>query len=247
MRRALRILCAGAALLGALYFLSPLLFGILHIGMLYPAALLVLLAAWLLWPDLFRRLPRALRRWGMALIGAGLAVLLVLLSAMGIAAARRADGQQTTVIVLGCQVINNRPSVMLRDRIRAAEAYLTAHPEAVCVASGGMDDDEIITEAQCIRDELIRRGIAPERIYLEERSGSTAENLAFSADVIAESGLSPQVAIASDNFHQLRAAFFARRNGLEPAALGCVSVWYLGPGYWAREAVGVLAALVRGY
>ena len=247
MRRIGRIFGAVVSILAALYFLSPLLFGILHIGMLYPAALLLLLAAWLIWPELFRRLPRALRRWGMALIGVGLAVLLVLLSAMGIAAARRADGQQTTVIVLGCQVIDSRPSVMLRDRIDEAAAYLLAHPEAVCVASGGMDDEEIITEAQCIRDELIRRGIAPERIYLEDRSCSTAENLAFSAEVIAAQGLSPKVAIASDNFHQLRAAFFARRSGLEPAALGCVSVWYLGAGYWAREAVGMLAALVRGY
>ena len=35
--------------------------GVLHIGMLYPAAGLLLAAVWLVFPGLFRRLPRWLR------------------------------------------------------------------------------------------------------------------------------------------------------------------------------------------
>lgn len=49
-----------------------------------------------------------------------------------------------------------------------------------------------------------------------------------------------RVAIASDNFHQLRASVWARRCGLEAESLGCASWWPLGPGYWAREAVAVV-------
>ena len=49
-------------------------------------------------------------------------------------------------------------------------------------------------------------GIAPERILLEDQSASTEENLAFSAALLREKGLSTDVAIASDNFHQRRAA-----------------------------------------
>lgn len=48
------------------------------------------------------------------------------------------------------------------------------------------------------------------------------------------------MAIASDNFHQLRASVWARRCGLEAESLGCASWWPLGPGYWAREAVAVV-------
>ena len=59
-------------------------------------------------------------------------------------------------------------------------------------------------------------------------------------DWIREQGLNSRVAIASDNFHQLRASVWARRCGLEAESLGCASWWPLGPGYWAREAVAVV-------
>ena len=121
-----------------------------------------------------------------------------------------------------------------------------ANPEAVCVACGGMADDEIITEARCIRDELVRRGIAPGRIYLEEKSLNTRQNISYAADIIRANGLPTEAAVASDNFHQLRAAIYARGSGLEVQSLGCRSYWLLGPGYWAREVIAVAAAWAFG-
>ena len=145
------------------------------------------------------------------------------------------------MVVLGCQVsASGEPTVMLRDRIDAAYDYLTAHPESRCVASGGQNDNEPISEAACIRNTLAARGIDPDRILLEDRSRSTEENLRFTAEIIRQQGLNSRVAIASDNFHQLRASVWARRCGLEAESLGCASWWPLGPGYWAREAVAVV-------
>ena len=116
----------------------------------------------------------------------------------------------------------------------------------LCVACGGMADDEIITEARCIRDELVRRGIDPGRIYLEEKSLNTRQNISYAADIIRAKGLPTEVAVASDNFHQLRAAVYARGSGLEAQSLGCRSYWLLGPGYWAREVIAVAAAWAFG-
>ena len=156
-------------------------------------------------------------------------------------AGTRPGPEDCTVVVLGCQVsANGEPTVMLRDRIDAAYDYLTAHPESRCVASGGQNDNEPISEAACIRNTLAARGIDPDRILLEGRSRSTEENLRFTAEIIRQQGLNPRVAIASDNFHQLRASVWARRCGLEAESLGCASWWPLGPGYWAREAVAVV-------
>ena len=76
--KAVRYAGAAVCLALAAYFMAPLVMGILHIGMVYPAALLALAAAMLLRPRWFRRLPRWLRRTGGALLGAGLALLLVL-------------------------------------------------------------------------------------------------------------------------------------------------------------------------
>ena len=211
-------------------------------GWLPAAAGLLLAAVWLVFPGLFRRLPRWLRRTVCVVLVAGLLALGTILTLMGIRAAHHPDGTQpVTVIVLGCQVRSDgTPSRMLRDRIQAAYDYLSIHEEAVCVASGGQNNQEPTTEARCIRDTLVSMGIAPGRIYLEDASISTEENLAFSAEVIRREGLPTEVAIASDNFHQLRAGVWAEKDGLTPYSLGCASIWMLGPGYWAREAAALL-------
>ena len=176
------------------------------------------------------------------------AAVLVTLGMMARAAGKRPpEDMPCTVIVLGCQVLEDgRPSLMLQKRIDAAYGYLSAHPDAACVASGGLDDSETVTEAQCIRSTLVSMGIGEGRIYLEDRSRSTEENLSFSAAIIREQGLPQQAVIASDNFHQLRAAIWAERDGLTPYAAGCASPWFLTAGYWAREAAALLCMAVTG-
>ncbi len=244
--KAVRYAGAAVCLALAAYFMAPLVMGILHIGMMYPAALLALAAAMLLRPWWFRRLPRWLCRAGGALLGAGLALLAAVLVMMAVQAENRPGPEDCTVVVLGCQVsANGEPTVMLRDRIDAAYDYLSAHPESRCVASGGQNNNEPISEASCIRNTLVARGIHPDRIYLEDRSRSTEENLTFSAELIRKEGLPTRVAIASDNFHQLRAAVWARRGGLDPWSIGCVTWWPLSPGYWAREAAAVTVLGIR--
>lgn len=244
--KAVRYAGAAVCLALAAYFMAPLVMGILHIGMVYPAALLALAAAMLLRPRWFRRLPRWLRRAGAAVVGAGAAVVLAVMVLMGIQAGHRPTEGDCTVIVLGCQVSRDgSPTVMLDDRIDAAYRYLSEHPESRCVASGGQNDNEPISEASCIRNTLVARGIHPDRIYLEDRSRSTEENLTFSAELIRKEGLPTRVAIASDNFHQLRAAVWARRGGLDPWSIGCVTWWPLSPGYWAREAAAVTVLGIR--
>ena len=170
------------------------------------------------------------------------AAILVTLGKMAAAAGNRpAADAPCTVVVLGCQVLEDgRPSLMLQGRVQAAYDYLAAHPDAVCIASGGQNGTEPESEARCIRQALADRGIGEDRILLEERSRSTEENLAFSAAIIREQGLPTAAVIASDSFHQLRAAVWAERNGLTPYAAPCAGPWFLTAGYWAREAAALL-------
>lgn len=245
MKRILRMGAAALCLLGAVYFLLPLSFGVFHIGMVYPAALLTLFALPLLFPRLLRH---KAARIALALLGIGTACVLAVCVWIGLAANDRpAEDAEVTVLVLGCQVVGEEPSLMLRGRINTAYDYLAAHPQAVCVATGGKGDNENISEAACIRKELIELGIAEDRIYVEDKAVNTMGNMAFSAKVIDDNALPTTVAVVSDNFHQLRAAIFARHAGLEPLSLGCPSHPLLVGGYWAREVAALGAAFVRGY
>lgn len=117
------------------------------------------------------------------------------------------------VIVLGCQVRGEEPSLMLQRRLEAALEVLEKHPDALVVVSGGQGSGEDISEAEAMKRFLEARGILPERIILEDRSVSTRENVRFSAELLKARGISRAV-IATNEFHQYRAGIYAKRNGL---------------------------------
>lgn len=236
-----KLLC-GACLLGALWFLLPVGIGSFHIGMVYPAGVLVYLAVCALSPRWFLRLPRWLRAVGNMGVGVVIAVSVVV-SGMMLRAAEQAPPEEgpVTVVVLGCQTIDERPSLTLQRRIEAAYAYLTAHEEAVCICTGGIDDNETMAEGAVAARVLREMGIAPERLYIEDASRNTEENLRFAGEIIAENGLPETVAVSTDTFHQYRGAYWAREVGLQPYALPCGTHWYLAGALWCRDIVAILA------
>ena len=79
----------------------------------------------------------------------------------------------TTIVVLGCKVKNGRPSLMLARRLDAAYKYLSEHETVCAVVSGGQGSDEAISEAECMKIYLTEKGIAPERIFMEDKSTTT--------------------------------------------------------------------------
>ena len=240
--KAVRYAGAAVCLALAAYFMAPLVMGILHIGMVYPAALLALAAAMLLRPRWFRRLPRWLRRTGGALLGAGLALLAAVLVMMAVQAGNRPGQEDCTVVVLGCQVsASGEPTVMLRDRIDAAYDYLSAHPESRCVASGGQNNNEPISEAACIRNTLAARGIDPERLILEEQSANTRQNLQNSLALLPDD-YHKTVAIVTNDFHMGRVRLLLNAAGpgrvvQVPAKLPW---WWLSANYYLRESFAVV-------
>ncbi len=229
----------------AVWFLLPMFLGIFHIGMIWPAAVLLALAA-VAWQWDRVRPVFSSRFAGLAfgavalLVAAGIAVAVPLVNM--IAAARHTPEEESTVIVLGCQVRGSEPSRMLSDRCDAAAEYLRRYPNAFCVASGGQGAGEDISEAEAIRRALIERGIDGDRILLEDRSTNTGENLAFSIAVLDANGIDGPVAVATDGFHQYRASYFAAANGREASSLSCPTAWFLAPGYWTREVLAVYKA-----
>ena len=131
------------------------------------------------------------------------------------------EGECDYLLVLGTVVDGDKPSPMLADRIRGAYEYLTAHPDIICIVSGGKGDDVNLSEAQCMFHELTELGIDPDRIWMEDQATSTVENFQFSLALIEEkTGLRPDtLGVLSSEFHLLRARMFAREEGVTPIAI----------------------------
>ena len=146
--------------------------------------------------------------------------------------------ENATVVLLGAQVRpTGEPSSILSGRIKVAEKYLKENPEAKAVLSGGKGSDEIMSEAQCMYNVLTADGISPDRLYLEEQSTNTTENFRNSMKIIEENGLNPNLAVATDRFHQARVRMILWQQGItsDVGALSANTRWDLVPTYVVRE------------
>ena len=126
-------------------------------------------------------------------------------------------GEPRVMIVLGCQVREDGPSVLLRDRLDEALAYWEDHEDTLIVVSGGQGSNEPTTEARAMADYLEERGVEEDQILLEDRSHNTAQNLRYSRALLEEAGedLSGGVIVVSNGFHLTRARMLAQRAGFD--------------------------------
>lgn len=150
-----------------------------------------------------------------------------------------------TVVVLGGQVIGDRPSDALAARLDRAVVFLQENPEVNCVVTGGLGTNDRLPEARVMRNYLLERGIAPERLAAEERSRNTKENLANAQAVIRERGWGNHLAIVTEYYHQFRANRLADELGMRSYAVPAKTPWYVFSGSYARELLAITKFFLR--
>jgi len=160
------------------------------------------------------------------------------------------------IIVLGAQMHDSGPSLVLKYRLDSAIEYLSANPETICIVSGGQGSNESAPEATGMKKYLTDHGIAEERILTEEKSKNTIENIIFSKEIItshkedepsSEDISSPAIGIVTNNFHLYRALSLAKKQGLSTTyGLSAPSTFHFLPNNMLREFVGVMKDTLLG-
>lgn len=155
------------------------------------------------------------------------------------------------LIVLGAGVNGTTPSLSLHDRLVGAYDYLVAHPDCTAIVSGGQGPGEDITEAQCMRDWLVSKGIAEERIIMENQATSTLENLKFSMKIIEQYTISddsePTIGIVSSEYHLHRAKHIAKSLDMDVIGVAArTSFPTVAINYFIREAFAMTEIYVFG-
>lgn len=161
---------------------------------------------------LFKKLPH----WFNITLIAGTCVVLVLIIGIVIRLITYSENDPKDgldyIIVLGAQIREDGPSVVLRYRLEAATEYLKRNTETKCIVSGGKGTNEIMSEAEGMKDYLVSAGIESNRIILEDKSTDTNENIKFSKILIPEGA---SIGLVTNDFHLYRAIFLCKKHGLE--------------------------------
>lgn len=188
--------------------------------------------------DVIARLPVPVKAAGIVILCLG---IIVLGFAEGLILSRfGAKGEEglSYIIVLGAQVKENGPSVALARRLDRAYEYLTENPGTLCILSGGQGNNEPVSEAEGMQEYLLKKGLAPERIILEDQSVNTQQNLAFSRKLIPD-GIT-KVGIVTSNFHVYRSTQLAKKQGFPDAVgIAATSGVYFLPNNMLREFFGI--------
>lgn len=153
------------------------------------------------------------------------------------------------VIVLGCLVREDGPSVSLQNRIDAAYRYLTDHPDTIAIVTGGQGEDEPMTEAQCMYQCLVAMGIDQSRVWIEDQATSTWENLQYSLTLIEEkTGVHPDtIGLVSSEYHLFRAGLQAKDLGVDTVGIPAKTTLPLDAmNHFLREVAGVWHYILLG-
>ena len=120
--------------------------------------------------------------------------------------------ERRAALVLGAKTQDNVMSNALRARVDyAIELYHTGQVGAVIFTGGFRDKDPARewSESALARDYAMQRGVPSERIWIEQRSTTTLENLREAQAIVNAQGFA-QMALVSDRWHLARAQAMAR-------------------------------------
>ena len=158
----------------------------------------------------------------LALVLAGAVCFLIPFAAVLAGAHSEVRGEPRIMVIFGCQLRTDGPSVSLKDRLDTALDYLEEHPDMTVVVSGGQGAGEPDTEAQGMYDYLVQHGVDGEHILMDGRSFNTRENVAYSLEALMAGGYdtSGGVVLVSNFYHVTRARMlWERADGAGPVSV----------------------------
>ncbi|MBR3641553.1 MAG: YdcF family protein [Oscillibacter sp.] len=165
-----------------------------------------------------------------------------------IAARHEPKKDKDVIIILGCGIKKDgTPTPLLRGRCDRALAFAREQEALtgkapVFVTSGGQGPNEVISERASMKRYLMEQGVGEERIYEENRSTDTRENMAFSKEIIRRFAPDAKVAFSTTNYHVFRSGLLSRRVKMRSVGMGARTRWYFWPNAAVREFAGLLTS-----
>lgn len=150
------------------------------------------------------------------------------------------------LVVLGSGLNKEKVTALLASRIDKALEFYRKQVEITnkapkIIMSGGQGKDEIVAEAEAMKNYALEKGIKLEDIICENRSKNTKENISYSKEIIfKDKGEASKVLFFTSNFHVFRASLLAKKENLDWNGLGSRTKLYYYISATIREYIAVL-------
>lgn len=120
--------------------------------------------------------------------------------------------------VLGKKLHNNKPDAEYLLRLKRAQQLLQEDQKSDVILLGGKTGNALISEAHAGKEFLLTHNISESRIYLEQESQNTLENILNATDFLVEKN--KKIIVISNRYHLARAKQLAYGLGIqvEPCA-----------------------------
>ena len=147
------------------------------------------------------------------------------------------------IIILGSKIKSDGTlTPLLKGRVDKAidfgnKQYELTKKKIVYIPSGGKGSDEVIAEAEAIKNYLLEKGIKKNQIIIEDKSTSTIENMKFSKKKIDEVNKDAKVSFSTTNYHVFRSGVIANEQGIDCEGIGSKTKWYYYTNALIREFV----------
>ena len=162
------------------------------------------------------------------------------------AAKHRPAPDKDFIVILGCWFRRDGTlPPLLKGRVDRALAFWKRQKEetgreAMLIPSGGQGSDEPMPEAEAMRRYLLSQDVPDRLIRVEDRSHSTAQNMAFSRELIRQINPEGKTVFATTNYHVFRSGVWAAEAGLAAEGIGSRTKWWYWPNAFMRECAGLL-------
>lgn len=152
------------------------------------------------------------------------------------------------ILILGCRINNDGTlTKLLSGRADRALEFAKMQKESAgkditFVPSGGKGSDEIISEAEAVKNYLMDKGVPEDRIITEDKSENTFENIRNSVKLIREKdgGEASKIAFSTTNYHVFRAGLLAWKQGIKMEGIGSKTKRYFWINAFVREFIATL-------
>ena len=157
---------------------------------------------------------------------------------------KKVEHNKDYMIILGCQINKNGTlTPLLKGRVDSAiklrnEQLEETGKDLIFIPSGGKGNDEIISEAEAIKNYLLEHGINEKNILIDNKSTNTYENIKFSNKLIKQKNAN--VGFSTTNYHVFRTGLIATEQGLKMEGISSKTKSYFWINAFIREFVGTL-------